>query len=66
VTKKSRIFPIQYTRCAPFWQVRMQKIARLRDFFNMTAQKHLVKLGQFLCTKSNLHPADALCRTKNV
>ena len=29
-------------------------------------QKHLVKLGQFLCTKSNLHPADALCRAKNV
>jgi len=25
----------------------MQKIARLLDFFNMTAQKHLVKLGQF-------------------
>jgi len=44
----------------------MQKIARLRDFFNMTVQKRSVKLGQFLCTKSNLHPADALCRAKNV
>jgi hypothetical protein len=66
VTEKSRIFPVQYTRFTPRWQAWMQKIARLRGFLAAATQRHLVKLGQFLCTESNLPPADALCRAENV
>lgn len=66
VTEKSRIFPVQYTRFTPRWQARMQKIMRLRGFLAAATQRHLVKLGQFLCTESNLPPADALCRAENV